>query len=290
MKALRRICLLPNRQKDPDLRVAREASRLLTDSGAEVFVVSPLSDEDCFSDCRMVPKVPAGLDCLVVIGGDGSILDASETALSERIPLLGVNLGHLGFLAELSPQELPLLTRLTRGEYRISSRMTLSLSLEKEGKVTHCTRYSLNEIAITPKENFGMADLFLTDTDGNRIRYRGDGLIIATPSGSTAYSFSCGGPVIHSELAAICVTPICPHSFFNRAMLLPPDAVVRVTNNAKSGDELMVGIDGRNTYILESGDGIFVGRSDETLQMISFENHGTMNTLRQKMQDAELKE
>ena len=290
MKALRRICLMPNRQKDPELRVTREAARLLTDSGAEVFVLAPLSEEELFSECRIAQKVPPETDCLVVIGGDGSILDATETAISEQIPLLGVNLGHLGFLAELPPQELPLLTRLTRGEYRLSERMMLSLSLERAGETTRCPRYSLNEIAITHKENFGMADLFLTDTDGNRIRYRGDGLIIATPSGSTAYSFSCGGPVIHSDLAAICVTPICPHSFFNRAMLLPPDAVICVTNNARSRDALLVGIDGRNTYVLAPGNCISVGRAEKTLQMISFENHGTMNTLRQKMQDAELKE
>ena len=290
MKPLSHIYLQVNFQKEHASEVANRVVRLLTASGATVY-----ADDACrryLTDCRVTftHDVPATADLILVVGGDGSILDIAPRAVERDLPLLGVNLGRLGYLAEVAKEELQFLTRLMSGAYTVSERMTLTLAIVRGEEQKRLPGIAFNEVAITHENNLGLCDLLLTDSDCNRIRYRGDGLVIATPSGSTAYSFSCGGPVMHPNLAAICVTPICPHSFFNRSMILPGDTKITVECGGDPENKLYVSLDGRNTYLLHVGEKILVCRGDRLLRMITFEKHGMMNTLRQKMQDAELKD
>ncbi len=290
MKPLSHIYLQVNFQKEHADEIAARVAQLLTADGATVY-----ADESCR---RHLPEhtaifthdIPTDTDMILVVGGDGSILDIAPRAVERDLPLLGINLGRLGYLAEVAKEELQLLTRLMSGAYTVSERMTLTLAITRgEEKIT-LPGTAFNEVAITHENNLGLCDLLLTDSDCNRIRYRGDGLIIATPSGSTAYSFSCGGPVMHPNLTSICVTPICPHSFFNRSMILPGDTKITVECGGDTETKLYVSLDGRNTYLLHAGEKILVCRGDKLLHMITFEKHGMMNTLRQKMQDAELKD
>lgn len=289
MKQLTQFYLQINRQKDPACRVAADVVTCLTRAGGHIYLDEAYRPYTAGLPCTYTREIPAAVQAILVVGGDGSILDAAPVAAERELPLLGINLGRLGYLAEVSQEEISLLPRLISGEYTISSRMTLSLSILSEDGASAYSASAFNEFAITQESHPGLCDLLLTDTDGNRIRYRGDGLIIATPSGSTAYSFSCGGPVMHPALSAICVTPICPHSFFNRAMVLAGDAEICVQNGAEESDRLCVSADGRSTYLLRRGERILVRRGTRTLSMITFEKHGMMNTLRQKMQDAEMK-
>lgn len=290
MKPLSHIYLQVNFQKEHATDVAARVSQLLTAAGAKVYV-----DDTCR---RYLPElkaifthnIPADADMILVVGGDGSILDIAPRAVERDLPLLGINLGRLGYLAEVAKEELQLLTRLMSGAYTVSERMTLTLAIVRGEEKQKLPGIAFNEVAITHENNLGLCDLLLTDSDCNRIRYRGDGLVIATPSGSTAYSFSCGGPVMHPDLAAICVTPICPHSFFNRSMILPSETEITVECGGDPENKLYVSLDGRNTYLLHAGEKILVCRGDKRLRMITFEKHGMMNTLRQKMQDAELKD
>lgn len=289
MKQLTHFYLQINRQKDPACRVAGDIITCLNREGGHIYLDEAYRPYTAGLPCTYTREIPASVQAILVVGGDGSILDAAPVAAERELPLLGINLGRLGYLAEVSQEELPLLPRLMSGRYEMLTRMTLSLAIVSEDGTPTCRAAALNEFAITQENHPGLCDLLLTDTDGNRIRYRGDGLIVATPSGSTAYSFSCGGPVMHPALSAICVTPICPHSFFNRSMILPGDAEVCVQNGSDGQERLCVSADGRSTYILRQGEKILIKRGEQTLRMITFEKHGMMNTLRQKMQDAEMK-
>lgn len=290
MKPLSHVYLQINFQKEHAADVAMRVAETLIGAGATVYADN--STQSYVPDFRatLTHEIPLDTDVILVVGGDGSILDIAPTAVARDLPLLGINLGRLGYLAEVAKDDLELTKRLLSGDYTVSERMTLSLMIVRDDREKALPGFAFNEVAITHENNFGLCDLLLTDSDRNRIRYRGDGLVIATPSGSTAYSFSCGGPIMHPDLSAICVTPICPHSFFNRSMILSGDAEVTVECGGDRETKLYVSQDGRNTYLLHAGEKICVRRGERKLKMITFEKHGMMNTLRQKMQDAELKD
>jgi NAD+ kinase len=290
VECMKEFLLIPNAGKDPNYAVTAEVTQRLKEMKGHVFFDERHSEIAARLNCPVVKTPSEELDCIVVIGGDGSVLDASVTALEYDIPLLGINLGRLGYLAELDTTDLSSLNKLFTGDYTTHARMTLAVEFCHTGQApVGCERYALNEIAITHATHYGMADMTLTDNMGNHIRYRADGLLLATPSGSTAYSFSAGGPVIDPTLDAICVTPICPHSFFNRSMLLGPSAVITVTNTSKQ-DALYVSVDGRSTTPLESGEKITVRVGQKRLRMIHFGGIPTFTTLRHKMELAEMKE
>lgn len=289
MKPLFKFYLQVNTGKEEAFSVAEETVHYLLGAGAEVTVCREAAGKMANEKCGSSDIVPADADCIVVIGGDGSILDASEAALALDIPLIGINLGHLGYLAELSTADIPQLAALVEGKYTISRRLTLSLSLfTKEGTIP-VPRLALNEVVVSDEDPFRMIDLLLTDSGNNKIRYRGDGLILATPSGSTAYSFSAGGPVIHPDIDAICVTPRNTHSLFNRAVILPSTSRVEVRCSTKQTGRLAVCIDGRRMTTDTPCVGVAVTRGEKDLQMITLGQHGMINTLRQKMREAELK-
>ena len=289
MESIKRIYLQVNFQKEHAAETAVRVARILIEAGVTLY-----ADGAC---CRYAPRegivpmrvIPDDTQAIVVIGGDGSILDIAQIALERNLPLLGVNLGRLGYLAEVAREDVALLARLVSGAYMLSERMTLAPTIVRGDEATPLPENAFNEVAITHENNLGICDLLLTDSDRNHIRYRGDGVVIATPSGSTAYSFSCGGPVMHPDLSAICVTPICPHSFFNRSMILPGETEITVECTGNT-TKLYVSMDGRNTYLLHTGEKICIRRGGRKLKMITFEKHGMMNTLREKMQEAELKD
>ncbi len=289
MTEYKNIYLVTNSAKDPALEVADKIVRLLQGhEGTRVFV--RLSEEAERLKCECA-EISGWFDLMIVIGGDGSVLDASNAALSYDIPLLGINLGHLGYLAELEVSELELLEQLFAGDTAMTERMTLELIIERKGgELIRCERLGANEITLQHVEEFGLADLTMTDETGNRIRYHGDGLIIATPTGSTGYSFSAGGPILSPALQNICVTPICPHSFFNRSMILGAEAEIHVINTTHHSERVGVSVDGRSSYMLEAGDSVHIRASQKKLKTISLNAHPTFNTLRRKMELAELKD
>ena len=285
-----RFLLVTNAKKDPQYAVTRLVTERLLKNGGYVAFGTKQVEIAAHFGVDTAPETLDGFDAVIVIGGDGSVLDASVCAIQYDLPLLGINLGRLGYLAELETDELQALDRLFDSQYEIQDRMTLSLELlPNDRKSVVCERCALNEISVSHMGHNGIADMFLTDNMGNRIHYRGDGLLLATPSGSTAYSFSAGGPVIDPTLEAICVTPVCPHSFFNRSMLLGASAVITVENTTKN-DSLYVSVDGRTAYELSQNEKIVVRRADRRLRMISFGKIPTFTSLRRKMELAELKE
>ena len=173
--------------------------------------------------------VYAQADILIVLGGDGSILEAARRAAQRGTPILGINLGRLGYMAELEMGDLDELDRLFTGDYHIDARSMLRVELLSGNEIkSFC--YALNDAVISNGSVSRMIDLELSEGGALVTTYRADGLIIATPTGSTAYSMSAGGAIVDPRVSCFCATPICPHSFIARPLIFSDDAVLEVRN------------------------------------------------------------
>lgn len=225
----------------------------------------------------------ARADMLVVLGGDGTILEASRRAAINKTPILGVNLGRLGYMAELEFDELRLLPRIFEGDYGIDERSMLSVTMLDAAGQKKITSFALNDAVISNGSIARIVDLELSEGGAQVTTYRADGLIIATPTGSTAYSMSAGGAVVDPRLNCFCVTPICPHSLTARPLIFPDSTTLEVRNICERERNLFLTIDGRINYELYRGESVRVTKSDKTIRLITLKDRGFYNVLRQKM-------
>jgi len=223
-----------------------------------------------------------GCQLVIVLGGDGTLLAAARAIAGREIPLFAVNLGGLGFLTTISTSELfPELERTLRGESRIARRRMLSCEIQRGGEVV--SRYvALNDVVITKAHIARMIDL-AAYVDAHLVcRYKADGLIVATPTGSTAYSLSAGGPIIFPSVGAVCITPICPHTLTNRPVIVPDSSVIRVINSAADKDAYLT-IDGQVGEPLLRDDCIVCRASPHSLSLVRPPRMLFFDVLRQKL-------
>jgi NAD+ kinase len=226
--------------------------------------------------------VPEGCQLLLVLGGDGTLLSAARAIDGREIPLFAVNLGGLGFLTAISVEEIyPELERALRNEHRVARRRLLHCQVERDGKVV--SNYeSLNDVVITTASLARMIDLDAWVDAQYVCRYRADGLIIATPTGSTAYSLSAGGPIIFPTVGALCLTPICPHTLTNRPVLVADTSVIRIHNNAVDNHAYLT-IDGQVGEPLNEGDYVSCRLSEKALHLIRPPRMKFFDVLRSKL-------
>ena len=227
-------------------------------------------------------EVYANAEIAVVLGGDGTILEAARRA-PRATPILGINLGRVGYMAELELNELDMLPRLMSGDYTIDVRSMLQVEqYSVAGKLKSHT-YALNDAVISNGSIARIVDLELSENGLPVTRYRADGLIIATPTGSTAYSLSAGGAIVDPRLGCFCVTPICPHSLGARPLLFPDNAVLQVKNTCQRERNLFLTVDGRTNYELFRNETVRISRSDLVTNLIRMKNNGFYHILRMKM-------
>ena len=233
---------------------------------AEVF--RELLESDCGSYERLRFGVAESPDMFVVLGGDGSMIRAAKKAAPRNIPLLGINLGRIGYLAELELDELSLVDELFEGSYSIEERMMLNVVLLREGREPHVTAPALNDAVVTHGAVSRLVDIMLY-CDGRPVtKYRADGLITATPTGSTAYSMSAGGPIIDPKLDCMCVTPICPHSLYAKPLVFSGDSELVIEDICSDTVALYLTVDGSETYRMSRGDRVRITKSDLTAKLI----------------------
>jgi NAD+ kinase len=225
--------------------------------------------------------IPVGAELIVVIGGDGSIIDASVPAIEYDLPVLGINLGNLGYLAEVEPDNIDDLGRIFTGEYKIEEKMLLSVAIVRENATVESNRLALNDVIISHESYLGLAELSLTDSHGATVKYRADGLILSTPVGSTAYSLSAGGPILSHDIDSILATPICPHSFFNRSVIFNPSEVLTLCNLGT--DTLNITVDGRLFAELGERECCVVKTAKKRFRMMTFSDGNMFSTLFGKM-------
>ena len=232
----------------------------------------------------------AEADLLIVLGGDGTILEAARRSASRQTPILGINLGRVGYMAELEMKELDLLDRLfapvPEGEvpaYTVEKRSMLHVELlTAEGEV-RTTAYGLNDAVITNGAVARIVDIELSDNGVPVSNFRADGLIVATPTGSTAYSMSAGGPVADPRVQCFCVTPISPHSLTARPMIFPDTAVLEIKNVCQREKMLYLTVDGRISCELYRDEVVRITRSPLETSLIRIKACGFYHRLRQKM-------
>ncbi len=223
-----------------------------------------------------------GCDLVIVLGGDGTLLSAARAVGPRQTPLLAVNLGGLGFMMTIGPDELPAaLDSVARSAFKLDSRMVLEAGLERHGEVVD-RFFALNDIVVA---NGAVARLLHLEAYANGefvCGYRSDGLVVSTPTGSTAYSLSAGGPVMAPDVAALTLTPICPHTLSNRAVVLPASAEVEV-RILDGAEENFLSIDGQVGRHLEEQDRLRLWRASHTVDIVQTEDVPFFDVLRSKM-------
>lgn len=221
-------------------------------------------------------------DLALVLGGDGAILRAARQMGYRQTPVLGVNLGRLGFLADLTPDELrACFCRVVNGEYRITQHLMYECVVESEGESR--TFLGLNEVAIKTGPPFHMVELDL-GVDGEIVsHYNGDGLIISTPIGSTAHSLSAGGPILAQELSAFVITPICPHTLTNRPVVDSADKVYTITLRRASDGAAALILDGQEMLPLTAQHRVTVRKAPVSFQLVKVPGRAYYQTLRDKL-------
>jgi NAD+ kinase len=226
-------------------------------------------------------SVPDGTQLVIVLGGDGTLLSAARAIGGRDIPLFAVNLGGLGFLTAITVEELyPELERSFRGEHRIGRRRMLDCELIRNGVVIG-SYSALNDIVITKTMIARMIDLNAFVDNHFVSSFKADGLIIATPTGSTAYSLSAGGPIIFPSVACICLTPICPHMLTNRPVIVSDTSIIHIDSQSEDGTFLT--IDGQVGEPISKGDRIICRSSSKTINLIRPPRMLFFDVLREKL-------
>jgi len=221
-------------------------------------------------------------DLLIVLGGDGTLLSVARAAHPHNIPILAVNLGSLGFLAEISIDELyPTLENILAGKFEIENRMLLNACIWRNGEKVE-DHNVLNDVVINKGAVARVINLQVLVNGQYMTSYRADGLIIATPTGSTAYSLSAGGPIIHPSMHTLVLSPICPFTLTNRSILIPDQSIIQVKLAAEY-DDVRVTLDGQEGYDMRAGDILEIKKTKTSFQLIRGPNKNYYQILRDKL-------
>lgn len=256
----RSLAFLINPSRPEAIKAAGELTPLLTSAGFSLYTVSDVSIDG-------IKKVEASnlpdIEVAVVLGGDGTILRAAEVTISRNIPLLGINLGQVGFLAEVDrPSIQAIADAIINKSYVSESRMVLKFSVERSGKEIS-SGWALNEVTVE-RDGTTMVELFV-EIDRRPLSHWGcDGVICSTPTGSTAYAFSAGGPVLWPEIEALVLLPISAHALFSRPMVVSPKSEIIVTVESS---EALLSADALRKIPLQSGDRVIITRDSQTIKL-----------------------
>ncbi len=264
------------------VEVAREATVWLCEQGHEVRLPEAdarhagLPELACHLD-----DLTTDLDLAVSLGGDGTMLRTVDLVGDDQVPVLGVNLGHLGYLAEVEAHDLlSALARFFAGDHQIEQRMRLLVVVDALGNGPVRSYPALNEAVLSKTPSGQIVGVRVTVDSEEFTTYRADGLIVATPTGSTAYAWSAGGPIVSPSHAALLLTPVAPHTVFDRSLVLPPTACIRLEVTADRPASLSV--DGRSEGPLAPGDAIVCTAAEHAARMVTFGHRGFLGILKAK--------
>lgn len=222
-------------------------------------------------------------DLLITFGGDGTLLSVARHA-PDRVPIIGVNMGTLGFLTEIRIEEFPeMLDRVLEGHFHVEPRVTFTVSVSGKGRDDGKRYRVLNDVAINKSAVARIIEMRVSVAGLFVSMFRGDGMIIATPTGSTAYNLSAGGPIIYPTMGAIVITPICPHMLTNRPIVLPDELDIEVALTAPDSRDIFLSLDGQEGFEIREGDRICVRKSEERVLLVQSPEKNYFDVLRSKL-------
>ena len=277
-----KIAFIVNKDKPRAAEAAKAAAKLLKDGGAHIMSCAdcPVENTEVMSSAEEAIRE---CDITVTVGGDGTIIHNAKFAAQYGKPLLGINLGRVGFVANIEPNELYELKKLLRGDYRIQRRMLLDIEVDKDGETRSFT--AVNEAVLHRDSLSNMIEISVALSGEQIISYRADGMLFATPTGSTAYSFSAGGPVIEPDMRCILLTPVCPHALASRQVVFSEDSELSAWVHPDYTLKCYLTVDGSNYIPISSDDRIRVRRSPIELQLIILKEKNFYTLLNEKLKE-----
>lgn len=284
---MKHFLIYTNRNKDRNLEMTERIRSYLEDKGQKVSVRIKEADWKVRS-CEEAEEITADVDCMLVLGGDGTVLQAARETKKNHIPIVGVNLGTLGYMTEIEPAGIEeALDKLISGEYDQESRMMLN------GKVIlkDCVEegWALNDIVISRRGSLQIIQ-FNIYVNGQFLNdYNADGMIITTPTGSTGYNLSAGGPIIEPKAKLIMLTPICPHTLNQRSIILSPEDIIEIEiPEGREGriQTVDANFDGSHTVEMHTGDRIRVVQSEKITEFIQLNQESFLKVLHKKLSES----
>ena len=286
---MRTIFIYPNLRKESARAILPAVCEQL--HGEDVQLILPnqlrsstheLHDEVMALDYMETSEAVRLADAAVVLGGDGTMLRIARAAAQNELPLLGINVGHVGFMTELEPAELGEMRGLLDGKYSIDSRMMLHVAVERHGRVVY-ENDALNDIVIAKGTAFRVVRVGIS-ADGEEVtRFNGDGVIAATPTGSTAYGLSAGGPVIEPSAENLAVIPICAHALAAKSFVFAPERTLAITARCEGGSEVFISADGGQGFAVRPDDRVLITRSALRTRLIRLKGNRFYRILQQKL-------
>jgi len=278
---MKKIHIVCKRKKDDAIKLAGNIINLYG-KDMEIYLDEESARFLNFENKVELEHVGEGADLIIVLGGDGTMLAVARYLKGQDVPILGVNLGGLGFLTEISVEEMPImLEKVVSGQYKTSTRIMLDVSVIRAGgKVFEFS--VLNDAVITKDALARIIDIEVYVNSVYLTTYKADGLIFSTPTGSTGYSLSAGGPILYPSLKNIIVTPICPHMLTNRPIIIPEDVSMMAVLKSMN-ERVVMTIDGQIGFPLEYRDEVVVKKSPHTVRLIKSSFRGYFEILREKL-------
>lgn len=282
-KAFSRVALVGKYQADGIQERLKDLAGLLGQQNCEVYVESATAGHLGLTTypIKKVEEFTNTIDLAVVLGGDGTMLGIGRQLAGSNVPLVGINMGRLGYMTDIPIQNVQtVLPQIIAGEYEADSRTLLDAVVIRNGKKIN-QALALNDVVVNRSGISGMVELAVRVNGSFMYNQRSDGLIVSTPTGSTAYALSAGGPILHPRVAGILLVPIAPHSLSNRPIVLPQEIVVSI--EVVDGREVIVNFDMQSQTDLQTGDTIEVRQSEKTITLLHPRGHSDYQTLREKL-------
>jgi NAD+ kinase len=282
-KAFSRVALVGKYQADGIQERLKDLAGLLGQQNCEVYVESATASHLGLTayPIKKVEEFTDTIDLAVVLGGDGTMLGIGRQLAGSNVPLVGINMGRLGYMTDIPIQNVQtVLPQIIAGEYEADTRTLLDAVVIRNGKEIN-QALALNDVVVNRSGISGMVELAVRVNGSFMYDQRSDGLIVSTPTGSTAYALSAGGPILHPRVAGILLAPIAPHSLSNRPIVLPQEIVVSI--EVVDGREVIVNFDMQSQTNLQTGDMIEVRQSEKTITLLHPRGHSDYKTLREKL-------
>ena len=282
----KRVILCPNPYRDSELKVCKQSRDMLESLGMQTSVCLPFQREGYGEELgipmRLLQQEIRSADLLIAFGGDGTILHLARTVALHSVPVLGVNLGSLGFMSELEVNELDRLRDLAEGRFTVESRMMLDASVLREGRQVY-SNIALNDAVVSKGSVARVVRLDVATEEGRLTKITGDGGIVSTPTGSTGYSMAAGGPIVEPTARNLLLTPICPHSTRASSYVLSPDHTITIEAADANRKFVYLSVDGGKAFSLKNGDKVRVRQSKFTTKLVRLSKKSFCEILDSKM-------